>query len=202
MCQFRRYLFLLLWGVGWVNAATLKLEAEGLSTMSIDQFIESVALGKYADLKIDYFQVYGTEATKLKRSLFQNGRWGNYAYTSWQLSWQYQCRPVLNGYKLANIKLNKHIVIEFPLWRDKEQASLTLKKRWQVFQKLLMRHELGHAQFAIAAQKDIQQQLVALAVNSSCAVLLAQANSLAEQTANQYKKAEKSYDKNAPGLSF
>ena len=125
------------------------------------------------NINTHYYAIDGDNHNQLRAQLRLLGpRSGNsqalYAYTRWQVDWQYSLQIQRNQCRLKMLKVITTIDMTLPQWQIPGNISVKLAQRWQQFYEALLAHEKRHQAHGIAAGHAIEQQLLTLNPHPDC----------------------------------
>jgi predicted secreted Zn-dependent protease len=122
-----------------------------------------------ADVKIDYYDVEGTDQPSLVKAL--NARGGGHAKSSWKLSYQYQPRREKEMCGVGTVATQLELAMTLPRWTPHEGASADLVQRWTKYVDALMAHENARLDKARELERDLKPALQALPLAADCNAL-------------------------------
>lgn len=85
--------------------------------------------------------------------------WGR---TDWTLRYRYRTVSGPVGCALDGVRVRVSATVLLPSWRDRERAPAPVRRRWDLFHRALVEHELGHRDVAVEAGGLLRRRLAAL----------------------------------------
>ena len=117
------------------------------------------------------------------------------ANTRWQLRWNFRVEaPPGGACRLTSAKTELDIHMTLPRWMPPKNASPVLVKRWSTFADALRKHEDGHRDMAIEAARVVTDRVGAAQPEKDCASLKRRLQRIADDTLQEYRDKESSYD--------
>ena len=115
--------------------------------------------------------------------------------TEWRIAWKFNVRRGPEGFYCDDFRTRTTITNTLPYWRAPTNATYTLKQDWIRYEGRLARHEVGHAQFALAALDEMRKQVKTAGSEPSYEAVNEKINSLAEAVLAHYRQLEVDYDR-------
>lgn len=160
----------------------------------------------------DYYSIKGNTRQALRwqmRLLGPKGRWNQsfYAYTRWQVDWQYQLQAEKNvsgRCTLQTLTVSVMIRIRLPQWQEESAGkALTtaagdnpaLRADWQTFYTALLQHEQQHRQHGIEAAQDLERALWQLPPAADCQRFVELIDERARTVIAGYRQRDKEFDR-------
>lgn len=148
---------------------------------------------------VKYYSIMGRTADDLRNSMNQNRKklisQPYDGYTEWYVSWRFNFNKNSALCQLSSVTTFVTVNFYMPKWEHSENANQMLRDQWEEFYNGLRDHELGHKKFAVDAAAEIEKELpLQITVQDNCHKVNAEANRLAEQIIEKYRRREKEYD--------
>ena len=116
-------------------------------------------------------------------------------YTKWDVDWRYWYRQRGGMCTIDRVQIKVKITTTLPVWQNEQDADDQTRTRWHRYREALVRHEDGHRQHGLAAARDVDRTLKALAAEKSCDALGAKANESAKAIIGGYNQRDLDYDR-------
>lgn len=147
----------------------------------------------------NYYQITGTTVPEVYESMRQTPFYRtNNSYearTDWWVNWDFQTRKTGAGYRLDKVTIKTRAVITMPKYVPGHKALADVIQYWERHQIALMRHELGHVDFAKQAAAELQKKLTPLKNFTTPYEIRQTVNNLGEETVRKYQQKERDYDR-------
>jgi predicted secreted Zn-dependent protease len=105
---------------------------------------ESTMLQQNQSFAIAHYDVRGSSAEELNRSLATNGPKGFHGLATWKVAYTFKMQRIENKCKIAELHLKHDGVVLMLRWVDSALTSRDLVRRWELTYASLKRHEDGH----------------------------------------------------------
>ena len=105
---------------------------------------ESTKLQQNQSFAITHYDVRGSTAEELDRSLASNGPKGYHGLATWKVAYTFKMQKIDSKCKIAELNLKHDGVVLMPRWVDAALAPRDLVRRWELTYASLKRHEDGH----------------------------------------------------------
>jgi predicted secreted Zn-dependent protease len=147
----------------------------------------------------EYYDVDGRSAPDIRRKLNTHGvRWTDGkvydAVTRWYVRWNYRYENTADGCRIASVITRVEVVIKMPRWTAVDEASETLRDKWQHYFDALREHELGHRDFGVRAAAEIEDAVARMEPGQDCLSLGEAANAIGHRILEKYRQEEIAYD--------
>jgi predicted secreted Zn-dependent protease len=148
--------------------------------------------------RVEYYDVAGSSAQEIRHSIDRlrpkadDGERFD-AFTRWEVRWDYRYELGESGCAISEFTTSVRIVMTLPRWSP-GLAGSELKKHWEKYYRALVDHERGHADIAVQAAEDIQEQASALPPVSTCLALETAVDGRAEEILERHRRKEIAYD--------
>lgn len=109
------------------------------------------------DIRREDYPVAGDTLREAVASMKKKHKNGHHASTEWKVRWRFRYRQEGDECRLSGFYVRPQITINLPKWKIPADASKATKREWQRYSDALILHELGHADHARKAAKQIQQ---------------------------------------------
>lgn len=140
------------------------------------------------------YGIKGSSVAELKQQMRKKGPRGYFAYTSWDIRFNYGYLRQNGSCSLDQVKVDLKTVYTMPEFKNYDDADNELKQKWDFFIKNLQTHEDGHAQNGLGAARDIDAMLTSLPAMNNCEALNQVANQKASAIIRQYNARDIQYD--------
>ena len=145
----------------------------------------------YAGPQFTYYAVSGS-AADIARQMHEKGRDGHFAYTDYHIDYRFVTRPTASTCAVASATVLLRVTVLMPQLAG---ADARVRGRWSAFEPALRRHEMGHADNALAAAHDIESALLDIRDQPSCPVADALVKKVADEIFAALKNLDQSYDR-------
>ena len=122
-----------------------------------------------ADVKVEYYDVEGTDQPSLVKAL--NARGGGHAKSSWKLAYQYQPRREKAMCGVGAVSTQLDLAMTLPRWTPPQDATADLVQRWTKYVDALMTHENARLDKARELERGLKPALQALPLAADCNAL-------------------------------
>lgn len=154
-----------------------------------------------ANVQRVYYDVVGASTGELLASLKERGRTAtqtdsNFARTTWTVVWTGQWAPaegdsLLCATTSSVARLESQMAL--PRWQPSPGASGGLAHDWSRFVRNLTGHENGHLVTAVAAAKQVEEQLKGL--RAQCGTMEAAAHATIDSIVASFRLIDEDYDR-------
>jgi predicted secreted Zn-dependent protease len=153
-----------------------------------------------ANVAREYYDVTGSSVGEVLASLKEQGRAAtqsdsNFARTSWTVTWTGEWAPpsgdTLCAVTSSTVQLESRMAL--PRWRPSPGAPAGLATDWASFVRKLVGHESGHLTTAVAAAREIDDQLKHL--RGSCATMETAAKAKIDSLVASFRLVDEDYDR-------
>ena len=154
--------------------------------------------------RVDYYDVWGTTASELRRATDllgpqkrpEEGTGRAAAYTDWTVHWRWQLESSSRGgpCALKSFVTSVEIVTTMPRWPGHVEGT-PLARSWDRYVEALARHEREHAENGIRAGRAIQGQVSALPPVPTCREMEDAIKAQADAIVARYHEADVEYDR-------
>jgi predicted secreted Zn-dependent protease len=147
----------------------------------------------------DYYDIEGQTVDELRDQMNIHGvGWtdGNTydAFTDWHVKWNYTYRLTAGGCTIRSVDTTLNVEFRLPRWKNYADGPAALRKKWNVYMRLLRQHENGHKDIAIKAATEIEKSIAELEPAATCEELADTANELGRRIFSKHADKEKEYD--------
>jgi predicted secreted Zn-dependent protease len=153
-----------------------------------------------ANVERVYYDVVGASAGELLASLKERGRTAtqtdsNFARTTWTVVWTGEWAPAEGDSLCATTSSVARLEskMALPRWRPSPGASGGLAHDWSRFVRNLTGHENGHLVTAVAAAKQVEEQLKLL--RAHCGTMEAAAHAAIDSIVANFRAIDEEYDR-------
>jgi predicted secreted Zn-dependent protease len=153
-----------------------------------------------ANVEREYYDVMGATVGELLASLKEKGRTAtqtdsNFARTTWTVVWTGQWAPAAGDTLCATTSSTARLEsrMALPRWRPSPGASAGLAQDWSRFVRNLARHEHGHLVNAVAAARQVEEQLKRL--RGDCGTMEAAARAAIDSVVASFRVLDEEYDR-------
>ena len=106
------------------------------------------------------------------------------------------------GYcRISEATVSVKVKVILPSWRQRGKAEQDVRVVWDTLSSDIKRHEEGHVVIARNHARDLEQKLVALGRQKSCAALAEKAKLASAKVLAQHDKAQDQFDR-VEGINF
>jgi predicted secreted Zn-dependent protease len=152
-----------------------------------------------SQIGVSYYYIEGESALVLNAQMDKKGPLGidgrnHPARTKWDVQWRFRHNMHDGVCKMEKVSVMVGMTINRPRWRNEEQGSALLHKRWKQLIEAVERNEQFHKQQALEAGNEIETVLNALAPEKTCEALTDAANSVATEILGTHQSASRDYD--------
>lgn len=146
-------------------------------------------------IRTDYYEVTGSNVATLLASMKAQRPHTNNAFTEWYIDWNYEFLSQPGECVLRGFDLRVQIRYTLPKWVAAQRADPALKAEWKRFLSATMRHERSHADFGLAAAKEMTRVAKAATWQAeSRAALRAKLDAECERILKDFTAREVLYD--------
>ena len=136
----------------------------------------------------DYYDIEGQTVDELRDQMNTHGVvWTNGntydAFTAWHVKWNFR-----------SVDTTLNVELRLPRWKNYVDGPADLRKKWNVYMRLLRKHENGHKDIAIKAATEIEKSIAELEPAATCEELADTANELGRRILSKHADKEKEYD--------
>jgi predicted secreted Zn-dependent protease len=153
-----------------------------------------------ANVRREYYEVMGGSVGELLASLKERGRTAtqtdsNFARTTWTVTWTGEWAPAsgdtLCAVTSSSARLESRMAL--PRWRPAPGAPSGLASDWASFVRKLTGHENGHLATAVAAARQVHEQLRYL--RGDCRMMEAAARAKIDSVVASFRAVDEDYDR-------
>jgi predicted secreted Zn-dependent protease len=153
-----------------------------------------------ANVEREYYDVIGASVGELLASLKETAGAAtqtdsNFARTTWTVTWTGQWAPpqgdTLCAVTSSSVQLESRMAL--PRWRPAPGASAGLAADWAGFVRKLAGHENGHLVTAVAAAREVDEQLKRL--RGDCGTMESAARATIDSVVASFRVADEDYDR-------
>lgn len=94
--------------------------------------------------KIEYYSITGDTLPELRSQMQQKGPNGFWAFTRYNISYDYKTRQSNNGCLLSASNIDIETIITMPKWENILAAPIEMQQDWKTFYDATWLHEQGH----------------------------------------------------------
>ena len=147
----------------------------------------------------NHYYVTGTSASGIRQSLNHARPGGKSSRTDgltvWKITWKYRLKQSDQGCAVVSFRTETDIALTLPAWNAPSHAEETLKKSWARYYTALLRHEIGHARIAQAAETEITRRVKALDSSDDCASMRRRLEETAREILAEFRRRDRDYDR-------
>ena len=153
-----------------------------------------------ANVQREYYDVMGGSVGEVLASLKEMGRTAtqtdsNFARTTWTVTWTGEWAPAsgdtLCAVTSSSVRLESRMAL--PRWRPSPGAPSGLATDWAGFVRKLTGHENGHLATAVAAAREVDEQLKHL--RDGCGTMEAAARAKIDSVVASFRLVDEDYDR-------
>lgn len=153
-----------------------------------------------ANVQREYYDVMGGSVGEVLASLKEQGRAAtqtdsNFARTTWTVTWTGEWAPAsgdtLCAVTASSVRLESRMAL--PRWRPAPGAPSGLATDWAGFVRKLAGHENGHLATAVAAARQVDEQLRHL--RDGCGTMEAAARAKIDSVVASFRLVDEDYDR-------
>jgi len=149
--------------------------------------------------KTNYYNVGGATFQAIRQSLNYMHPWKGQSsmdgLTDWRIEWHYTVQAASDGCRCASFTTRTTITITLPRWIAPAEATPEVRTAWTNYITALGKHELGHAQLALAAAAEQQRQVGALGAQPNCPAMNNKINETARKVLEEFRAKDRDYDR-------
>ncbi len=116
--------------------------------------------------------------------------WGR---TDWTLRYRYRTRSGPEGCGLEGVRIRVAATVLLPSWRDRERAPAAVRRRWDLFRRALVEHEVGHRDRALEVGTMLRRRLARVRA-PDCRSLEAEVAAVLEEVVSRGDALQTRYD--------
>lgn len=147
----------------------------------------------------NYYVITGSTVPEVYDSMRQSPFYRTNSFyearTDWWVNWDFQSRKKGETYRLDKVTIRSRAVITMPKFVPGPKGSADVIQYWDRHMVALIRHELGHVDFAKQAAAGLQKKLSVLKDFDSAYELRQTVNKLGDETVRKYQQKERDYDR-------
>ena len=152
------------------------------------------------NINTHYYVIDGDDHNQLRAQLRLLGpRSGNsqalYAYTRWQVDWQYLLQMQHKQCQIKTLKVITTIDMTLPQWQIPDDVSVELTQQWQQFFEALLAHEKRHQAHGITAGRAIEKQLLTIRPQPDCTQLAEYIQTVGSAVIQHYQQLDVEFDR-------
>lgn len=137
--------------------------------------------------KTDYYSIIGSTLSELRSQMQQKGPNGFWAFTRYNISYDYKTRQSNNGCLLSGSNIDIETTITMPKWKNILAAPIAMQQDWKIFYDATWLHEQGHKAIGQSMHSRLGREFNQARRQKNCADftgVLANIYSLADIEAN------------------
>jgi predicted secreted Zn-dependent protease len=147
-----------------------------------------------------YYPVYGHDARSIRRSIEKTGPIGSnsqrfHAHTDWDLSWSYRWIQGRGGCQITSTSVELKVSYLLPQLQQPEKVDPKYKVKWDAYFEALFEHEQQHKDHGVLAARELEQRLMAIPPQQSCATLEELMQKTADEVFYKYDDMGKELDR-------
>ncbi len=170
--------------VDWIKSLTLCLLISWLPIKVTAQITSQT----------NYYSISASSAQELDVQLHLNNRNGFHADTQWSIQPRYQFKKSARGCEVSESNVNLIITYTMPEWLDKQDASVELQEKWNIWYANLLSHEKNHGFNGRQAYNEIKHGIYVIKSAPSCTQLTQAIKAMIDSALFKYSQEDQFYD--------
>lgn len=157
--------------------------------------------GQAADvvkMSTNYYKVFGSTPREVRRSINEQRPWKRKDAMDGQTDWTVRCKYMVSDEagvsRVQSMTTETVIVITLPVWHAPKGTPNEYTDRWAKYFTALLRHENGHAGYALAAAAEVRRQAGPIREGPTSAELTRRINDTVNRVLNEFREKDKLYD--------
>ncbi|WP_274690664.1 DUF922 domain-containing Zn-dependent protease [Spartinivicinus poritis] len=116
-------------------------------------------------------------------------------YTAWYVKWRFKWWNDGNSCKITSVSTSLDVSYTMPRIPDNFTVNPSIRKAFNNYYQVLLKHEQGHKDSGLFAARDIEKALLGLGSFNNCKTLETAANNKGHQVIKKYNQRDINYDK-------